>query len=591
MTCRHIIGISAHFHNAACCLISDGRLVAAAEEERFSRAKHDAAIPRRAFRYCLAEGGISTAEVDCVAYYELPVEKLARQIWTMMPGLPADADLLARFDACRPEREIREVLGYDGTVVFVEHHRSHAASAFYFSGFPEAAILTVDGVGEWDTTTYGVGRGPDIDLFESVEFPDSLGLLYSTLTGYLGFEVNDGEYKVMGLAPYGEPRFADRIRAMVQIEDGGRYRLDRRFFDFTSQHRMYSDELIELLGHPPRQPGAELRQADKDLARSLQVVLEEVLLDKVAYLHERVPSEHLCMAGGVALNCVANARIRRDGPFKHLFVQPAAGDAGGALGAAATIWHQQQPTGRVADGGMQMRDAYFGPAFGALEIERLLEAAGIAAQDFRGREEDLLSTIARRLSAGEIVGWFHGRMEFGPRALGARSILADPRQPGMQHRLNAVIKEREAFRPFAPSVLLDRAPQHFDLDHAAPFMLETCQVRSSIDLPAITHVDGSARVQTVDVATSPRYARLIAAFERLTGCAILLNTSFNLNGEPIVCHPNDALICFLRSEMDALVLEDFVIDRTARTAVRQMLVRSVPPPSAAAVTHKTYTLL
>jgi carbamoyltransferase len=585
---NNIIGISCFFHDAACCLLKDGVLVAAAEEERFSRKKHDAGIPKGAFNYCLEEGGLTIDEVDCVAYYEEPEKKLARQIWMMLPGLPSEKKVLARLDPHKPEREIREVLGFDGPIEYAGHHQAHAASTFYYSGFKEAAILTVDGVGEWDTTSFGRGNGDGLEILETVEFPHSIGLLYSTITGYLGFEVNEGEYKVMGLAPYGKPHHADLIRKLIVDQPGGQYSLDLRYFDFTSFKRMYSDEMVSLLGHPPRQPRTEILDFHKDLARSLQHVLEEILMGKINYLHELTGSENLCLAGGVALNCVANGRIKREGPFKRMFIQPAAGDSGGALGAAA-IAHRRRTNGKT-ESLSTLRHAYLGPAFSTEEVASFVESTGIKTRDFRGREAELLEVVARMLAAGKIVGWFHGRMEFGPRALGARSILADPRGDTMQDRINSIIKQRESFRPFAPAVLEDRASAHFDLDHPSRYMLETCQVKSRIKLPAITHVDGSARVQTVDGDTNPRFARLLRTFERLTGCPILLNTSFNMNYEPIVCTPSDALICFIRSGLDALVLEDYVIDRSAISAMSEVLLRSNAQVRPDAITFKTYTL-
>jgi carbamoyltransferase len=562
--------------------------VAAAEEERFSRRKHDPGIPKLALSYCLREGGLTINDIACMAYYEEPAKKLARQIWMMLPGLPKERKLLKRFDPRRPERDIREVLGYEGPVEYVSHHEAHAASSFYYSGFPQAAIFTVDGVGEWDTTSYGYGKGGEVTIFETVQFPDSLGLLYSTITGYLGFEVNDGEYKVMGLAPYGRPRYADKIRSLILTQAGGQYRLDLQYFDFRTFERMHSEAMVGLFNHPPRKRGSEILDFHKDLARSLQHVLEEILLEKIHYLHEKTQSDYLCMAGGVALNCVANGRILREGPFKQMFVQPAAGDSGGALGAAAVAFNRRAG-GRVA--ALDTLDhVYLGPQFGADEIADLVDSAGMKALDFRGRETDLLNTVAQKLAQGKVVGWFQGRMEFGPRALGARSILADPRDENMQGRINSMVKKRESFRPFAPAVLEERAADHFDLDHPSRFMLETCQVRSPFRLPAITHVDGSARVQTVAAATSPRFAGLLMAFQRLTGCPILLNTSFNLNTEPIVCTPVDALICFIRSDIDILVLEDFLIDRSMISAMSQVLFQRTSLTPDSAITHRTYTL-
>ncbi|HVQ40429.1 MAG TPA: carbamoyltransferase N-terminal domain-containing protein [Pyrinomonadaceae bacterium] len=584
---NNIIGISCFFHDAACCVLKDGVLIAAAEEERFSRRKHDAGIPKRAFNYCLEEAGLTIDEVDCVAYYEEPTKKLARQLSMMLPGLSSEKKVQVRLDPHRPKREIREILGYEGPIEYVGHHQAHAASSFYYSSFNEAAIFTVDGVGEWDTTSFGRGNGKDLEMLETVEFPHSLGLLYSTITGYLGFEVNEGEYKVMGLAPYGQPRHIDLIRKLIINQPGGQYLLDLNYFDFKSFKRMYTDKMSSLFGHPPRQPRTEILDFHKDLARSLQYVLEELLMDKLKYLHELTGSENLCMAGGVALNCVANGRIKREGPFKQVFVQPAAGDSGGALGAAA-IAHQRRTNGKSES--LIFRHAYLGPAFTSEEVASVIESTGLKAQDFRGREVELLEAVAQKLSAGKVVGWFQGRMEFGPRALGARSILADPRSETMQERINSMIKQRESFRPFAPAVLEDRAAAHFDLDHASRYMLETCQVTSPIKLPAITHVDGSARVQTVDEETNPRFARLLRVFERLTGCPILLNTSFNLNYEPIVCTPVDALICFILSGLDMLVLEDFIIDRSAISAMTEFMLRRTAQIRPDAITYKTYTL-
>ena len=583
-----IVGISAHFHDSACCLLRDGKLVAAAQEERFTRLKHDPAVPKAAFRYCLAEAGLTIADIDAVAYYEDPVKKLDRQLWMGLPEVPStNPQALFRLDAMRPERELREILGFEGDIAFVDHHEAHAASAYYFSGFSESAILTVDAVGEWATTTYGRAVGARLDLLEEVSFPDSIGLLYSALTAYLGFDVNDAEYKVMGLAPYGEPTMLDQIRSLITSGEGGQFRLALEYFDFSTG-RMFSPKLCELFGRPPREAESAVDQFAKDVACSLQVVLEEVLLTKVAYLHQRVPSEHLCLAGGVALNCVAIERIVRHGPFADVFVQPAASDAGGALGAAAVA--HVRLTGRHP-GVERLPHVFIGPAFSSAEIARLFRASAAQVQDFRSREADLVAVVADRLAAGQVVGWFQGRMEFGPRALGNRSILADPRVQGMRDRINRLVKKREAFRPFAPAVLAEQAAEHFDLDHPAPFMVETCRVRSPLDLPAITHVDGSARVQTVEAGANPRFHRLLQEFEQRTGCPILLNTSFNVRGEPIVCTPVDALRCFIRSDLDCLVIEDFLLDRSGLPRYWLDWFRGSMPPVWRAVPDSTYTLL
>ncbi|MDX1665306.1 MAG: carbamoyltransferase N-terminal domain-containing protein, partial [Candidatus Promineifilaceae bacterium] len=456
----NIVGLSAFYHESACCLLQEGRLVAAAAEERFTRIKHDPRLPVRAFRYCLEAGGLSIADVDCIAYYESPVEKLARQLWA---GPPRGDGELAWLDPGRPLRAIGERLGYDGPVAIFRHHESHAASAFFYSGFEEAAILTVDGVGEWATTTYGHGRAgapPTLELLEEVHFPHSLGLLYATITAYLGFRVNSGEYKVMGLAAHGRPRYVAEVERLLEDGPGGQFRLDMRYFDFLQGQAMYAPALCALFGRPPRRPDEPLEPFHRDVACSVQAVLEAMLLRKVRYLAARVPSANLCMAGGVALNCVANGRLLREGPFARLFVQPAAGDAGGCLGAAA-LAHTRLAGGRPPL--PALRHVYLGPAPAPGEIAALVAATGLPALDFRGREGALLEAVADRLAAGKVVGWFQGRMEFGPRALGARSILASPLEPEMQERLNAMVKKRERFRPFAPSVLLAHAAEHFAL--------------------------------------------------------------------------------------------------------------------------------
>jgi carbamoyltransferase len=586
---QNIIGISAHYHDAACCLLRDGELAAAAQEERFSRMKNDSGIPKQALRYCLAQAGLTIADVDCVAYYEDPAKKLGRQIWMRMnEALSADRRmrLTRRLGTRSPLEDIREVLGYEGPLEVVDHHHAHAASAYYFSGFEDAAVLTVDGVGEWATTTYGEGRGAQLEAFEEVHFPHSLGLLYSTLTAYLGFEVNEGEYKVMGLAPYGEPAFVDQIRRLVATGPQGQFELDLTFFDFLAKDRMYSDALVELLKRPARAPESEIKQFHRDVAKSLQVVLEEVLLEKISHLHRRVPSDNLCLAGGVALNCVANARIRRQGLFKRLFIQPAAGDAGGALGAAMVA--QIRRAGEYPR--KALKHAYWGPAFSNDDVLAHLRGANVRFSDFRGDISELVRATAQRLAAGKIIGWFQGRMEFGPRSLGARSILADPRLPAMRDRINALVKQRESFRPFAPVVLSAKSSAHFDIQHDSPFMLETCQVNSSIDLPAITHVDGSARLQTIDAGANARLAALLEEFERQTGCPILLNTSFNVRGEPIVCTPEDAFLCFVRANLDALVIEDFILDKADVPAIWSMASTHVGR-NASNIRHDVYTFV
>lgn len=590
----NIIGISSGYHDSACCLLQDGVLVAAVQEERFTRVKNDKSIPRRAFRYCLEAGGLTLSDIDCIAYYEDPCLKLGRQLWMgLLPDLPRERreSILGRLVKSPPQQVMRRVFGFRGPIEIVDHHLSHAASSFFYSGFDEAAILTVDGVGDWATTTYGAGSGAQITRIEQVDFPDSLGFFYSAVTGYLGFEVNEGEYKVMGLAPYGEPRYTDEIRQLIELAPAGQYRLNMEYFAFLTEESMFTQGLSELLGRPPRTPEGELEQFHMDVARSVQVVLEEIMLEKVRYLHSRVPSENLCMAGGVALNVVANSRCLAEGPFKRLFVQPAAGDAGGSVGAAAMA--HVRLTGE-APLRKRMSHAYLGPANTSEEAHHILTSSSARFLDFRGRTDELIHFTVDRLLEGKVIGWSHGRMEFGPRSLGSRSILADPRRPDMRDRINAVVKMREAFRPFAPAVLEARASEHFDLDHPSPFMLETCQVISPIDLSSITHIDGSARVQTVAPETSPRFAALLEEFYRRTGCPILLNTSFNMRGEPIVCTTVDAIMCFVRCQMDFLVIEDFVLDRSGIPPLWDLQAQQTwvdRHSDGEAVEHLVYTLL
>jgi carbamoyltransferase len=582
----NIIGISAFFHDAACCLLQNGVLKTAVEEERFTRIKADPSIPVNAFRFCLEENGITLSDIDCLAYYEDPTKKLARQLWSGVLG--NTPDLLGKLNPNMVERQIREVLGYEGPVEFIDHHLSHAASSFFFSGFRESAILTVDGVGEWATTAYGKGVDSSINIFEEVHFPDSLGLLYSTITSYLGFGVNDGEYKVMGLAPYGKPLYADKIRQLIHEEENGQYKLDMRYFAFMRDKSMYSAELASLLGRPPRHEHADMDQFHKDIAKSLQVVLEEILIAKARYLYTKTGTENLCMAGGVALNCVANGEVLRKGPFKHLFVQPAANDAGGAIGAAAMA--HTMLTGK-RPGNERLEHVYIGPSFSSKTINKLLQSTSVQYKDCRDNVDKLLTLTAQRLADQKVIGWFNGKMEFGPRSLGARSILADPRNPAMRDRINAMVKKREGFRPFAPAVLEHKTAEHFQLDHPSPFMLETCQVISSLDLPAITHVDGSARVQTVNRLTNPRFFDLLTAFDELTGCPVLLNTSFNIKGEPIVCSPEDALKCFVTTDIDSLILGDFIIDREDNDFTLMQLLLSSETARQSGITHDVYTFV
>lgn len=575
----NIIGISAYYHDAACAFLQDGKLIFAAEEERFTRVKHDKRIPINAFKSCLKSGGISIAELDCIAYYENPIMKISRQLWSMLHDRSrSDLSTFIGFDKTQVERDIRTLLGFEGDIRYYSHHLSHAASSYYFSGFEDAAILIADGVGEWATTSYGYGLGNHIDLFEQVNFPHSIGLLYSTITGYLGFKVNDGEYKVMGLAPYGEPKYLNELRELITLHTDGQFVLNLKYFDFIQGEKMFSPLLCDLLKHPARAPESDLTQFVKDVAKSLQVLLEEILLTKLAYLHGQRPSENLCMAGGVALNCVANSVILQQGPFKNLFIQPAAGDSGNALGAAALAHHDlTEGQSKLA----KLEHVYLGPEYEDQEIENLLRDTECEYQSFHN-EAYMINYVAQQLNEGKVIGWFQGKMEFGPRSLGARSILADPRGLHMREHINALIKMREGFRPFAPAVLYSEMNEHFSLDHESPYMLETCQVISSLDLPAITHVDGSARVQTVSERSNIRFFKLLTEFNKMTGCPILLNTSFNIRSEPIVNNPIDAMLCFIRSNLDILVLGTMVIHRTnlpqkwiewfAKTSVKKSLI-------------------
>ncbi len=573
----NIIGISAFYHESACCLLQDGHLVAAAAEERFTRVKHDARLPSRAFRYCLDEGGLCPGDIDCIAYFENPKEKLSRQTWAHSRGRRAN-DVSWR-DPNLPEHLIRDRLGYDGAIDFFDHHLSHAASAFFYSGYGESAVLSVDGVGEWITTAYGQCAQNRIDLFEQVSFPHSLGLLYSTITAYLGFKVNDGEYKVMGLAPYGTLRYVDQVRKLVNVRPNGQFELALEYFDFIAGPTMYrySEAFCDLFGQPARRHGDDLTQFHKDIARSAQAVLEEVLLDKVSYLHRTTESKNLCLAGGVALNSVANGRIIRESPFENVFIPPAPGDAGACLGAAVLAYTQRTgnaPTQR------RLSRATWGPKSTSLEIKQLLADSSLNPESVGSSADDLDRAVVELLIEGKVVGWFQGSMEFGQRALGGRSILADPRRPDMQDKINRVIKQRERFRPFAPSVLEEHESEHFDLSAPSPFMSQTCKVISPLELPAVTHVDGSARPQTVNANDAPRFARLLRAFQRRTGCPMLLNTSMNSQGEPIVNSPADALRWLILSGADALVLDDVLILRESQPANLGSLIRATWPDGA-----------
>ncbi len=593
MSARWILGISAYYHDSAACLLEDGEIVAAAQEVRFTRKKGDASYPAHAVDYCLRAGGISPADLEYVGFYDKPLLKFERILETYLGVAPRGfksflmAGPLWIKEKLYTERDLRKALpGYEREILFAEHHESHAASAFFPSPFEEAAILTMDGVGEWATASLGVGRGSDIELTNELHWPDSLGLLYSAFTYFTGFKVNSGEYKVMGLAPYGKPKYVDLILSeLVDLKEDGSFTLNQKYFNYLTGLTMTNGAFDKLFGGPPRVPESKLTQREMDLARSVQEVCEEIMLRMARTVHRETGLENLCLAGGVALNCVGNGRLLREGPFKNLWIQPAAGDAGGALGVAQLIWHRhcQQPR-HVAAGKDGMRGAYLGPDFSDDEIEDFLKAQGAAYQKLDRCE--LNKRAAAVLAEEKIVGWFDGSMEFGPRALGARSIVGDPRSPRMQAQMNLKIKFREGFRPFAPSVLRERVSDYFEMDCDSPYMLLVAPVKKErqipmtgeqqnlwgieqlnvprSDIPAITHIDYSARVQTVSADTSPNYYALIKEFENLTGCGVVVNTSFNVRGEPIVCTPADAYRCFMRTHIDYLVLGSFLLDKTAQ---------------------------
>jgi carbamoyltransferase len=594
----HILGISAYYHDSAACLVRDGDIVAAAQEERFSRKKHDHRFPAAAVDYCLREAGIGPEQLDFVAFYDKPLQKFERLLETYLDYAPLG---LRSFLMAMPlwlreklwtRDHISESCRTRAKVLFTEHHESHAASAFFPSPFQSAAILTIDGVGEWATSSYGRGVGNEIHLQAETRFPHSLGLLYSAFTYYTGFKVNSGEYKVMGLAPYGEPKYVQAILDhLVDVAEDGSLRLNMEYFEYAHGLTMTNGAFDRLFKGKARQPEAALTQREMDLARSIQDVTELCMLRMAKHVQRETGEKALCMAGGVALNCVGNGRILREGPFEQIWVQPAAGDAGGALGAALSVWHQylgssrsvSRPNGRMADA---MKASYLGPRFGADEIESYLKSVGAVYR--RVDERCLIHEVAKRLADEKVVGWFQGRMEFGPRALGARSILGDPRSPRMQSVMNLKIKFRESFRPFAPSVLRERVADYFEMDCDSPYMLLVAPVNKDIrvemtadqqrlfgidklnvprsSIPAITHVDYSARVQTVTREDHPLYHALLSEFDRLTGCPLLVNTSFNVRGEPIVCSPEHAYQCFMRTGIDTLALEGFLLDKADQPA-------------------------
>ena len=603
----HILGISAYYHDSAACLVRDGEILAAAQQERFSRKKHDANFPTDAISYCLAEAGIALADLDHVVFYDKPLIKFERLLETYLAYAPRG---LRSFVAAMPvwlkeklllkdllQKELSALGGIKRaelpSLLFTQHHQSHAASAFFPSPYERAAVLCMDGVGEWATTSVWLGDGNRLTPRWEIQFPHSLGLLYSAFTYFTGFKVNSGEYKLMGLAPYGEPKYKDLIlEHLLALKPDGSFRMDMRYFNYANGLTMTNKAFDRLFDGPPRKPESPVTQREMDLAASIQAVTEEVVLRLGQTVHRELGADRLCLAGGVALNCVANGRLLREGPFSEIWIQPAAGDAGGALGAALSVWHeyldkpragtQTESTNGAGNGSDRMRGSYLGPAFGNDQIEAYLVAAGIPYQ--RLDDDALMEHLAVLLDDEQVVGWFQGRMEFGPRALGGRSIIGDPRSPKMQSVMNLKIKYRESFRPFAPAVLAEQVSDWFEHSGASPYMLLVAPVVESrrlamtdaqqqlfgIDrlnvprsqIPAITHVDYSARLQTVHRETNPRFHHLIERFAARTGCPLLVNTSFNVRGEPVVGSPEDAYRCFMRTEMDYLVLENCLLTKS-----------------------------
>ena len=600
----NILGISAFYHDSAACLLQDGKVVAAAQEERFTRKKHDFNFPGNAAEYCLREGGIASKDLDIVAFYDKPLLKFERLLETYFAFAPRGfTSFLHAMPVWTRQKLflsdiIRKQLDFKhGKLIFPEHHESHATSAFFASPFSEAATLTTDGVGEWTTTSFGVGEGNRVNLIGEIHFPHSLGMLYSAFTYYTGFRVNSGEYKVMGLAPYGEPKYVDLILdKLMDLKEDGSFHLDMTYFDYCTGMKMTNGKFAELFGGPARKPESQLTQREMDLAASVQVVTEMVMMRMARHVREVTGKRYLCMAGGVALNCVANGKILKEGIFDDIFIQPAAGDAGGALGCAYVAWYhylnnpRPAPTEKNGNGwpADSQRGSYLGPAFSNEEIEAFLKSAG--AKYTKLEETELIDRAAEVLANENVVGWFQGRMEFGPRALGNRSIIGDARSRQMQTTMNLKIKFRESFRPFAPSVLEEHVSDYFEIDRPSPYMLLTANVKDEhrlpipegseslfgIDklkvirstVPSITHVDYSARIQSVSKETNPRYHALISKFKEKTDCAVIINTSFNVRGEPIVCSPKDAYVCFMRTDMDYLVLNDYILAKTEQPPLK-----------------------
>ncbi len=559
----YILGISCFYHDAAACLLKDGKIIAAAEEERFTRIKHDNNFPFKAIEYCLKEAGISIGSVKYVGFYEKPLLKFDRILQTFVETFPFSFLLFYNAipswlnEKLKIKSIIKNKIGFKGDVLFIDHHTSHASSTFFVSPFKDAAILTIDGVGEWKTTSLYTGKGNKITPLKEIHFPHSLGLLYSTITAYLGFKVNDDEYKIMALAAYGKPKYYDKFRNMIDIKDDGSFRMDMEYFNYRNKSKMWSKKLEEEFG-PQREPETEITQRHKDIAATLQRVTEEVVIKITNHLHKTTKMRNLCIAGGVGLNTVVNGKLRKETPFKRIFIQPAATDAGGAIGAAMYIYHQILNNMR----NYEMDHAYLGPSFSDKEIKQFLDKNSISYKEYD--EKDLIKKVAKLIADDKIIAWFQGRMEIGPRALGNRSILANPRNPDMKEIVNKKVKHREPFRPFAPSVLVEEGSNFFVGFHESPFMLFTFHTKKEKRnlIPSVIHVDGTSRIQTVKRETNKLYYDLIKEFQRLTNIPLILNTSFNVRGEPIVCTPEDAYNCFKNTYMDYLVMNKFLIKKS-----------------------------
>ena len=585
----YILGISAYYHDSAACVLKEGKIIAAAQEERFTRKKHDQNFPINAIKYCLKEADISADKLEIVAFYDKPFLKFERILETYLSFAPKGISSFLKAMPLWIKKKIwiktliQDEIGFKGKILFPEHHASHAASAFYASPFKDAAFLTMDGVGEWATTSYGTGNGNKMEVLADIKFPNSLGLLYSAFTYYTGFRVNSGEYKVMGLAPYGEAKYKDLIYDyLIDVKEDGSFNMDMSYFDYNVGLTMTNKKFNDLFGGPPREPESELTQKEMDLARSVQDVTEEIVLKMAKHVKQVTNQKYLCLAGGVALNCVANGKLLRSGIFDDIFIQPAAGDAGGALGCAYIAWYQHLENERIADGKNDfMNGAYLGPEFSNNEIKRYLDKKNYKYKKLT--DDELSQKIADLINEQNVIGWFQGRMEFGPRALGGRTIIGDSRSSETQKTINLKIKYRESFRPFAPSIREENISEYFDIDRPSPYMLLVADVSKDKQLPmteeqesyfglkklniarsevpAITHVDYSARIQSVNKHTNKRYHDMLTAFNDKYGCPVIVNTSFNVRGEPIVCTPKDAYICFMRTEMDYLIMNNYLLSK------------------------------